>query len=245
LVSENEDYYDSGHARVMTELASFVGIALHVQQTEAKLHRALEQQQTLAREMNHRVNNLFAVADGMIRVSARASSTPAEMAEALSGRLHALSVAHNLVRRSIDDEVITQSTALENIVRTIMSPHQTPSGALNRFSVSGPQINLGDRSTNGFAMVLHELATNAAKYGALASDDGIVAITWMEKNAELVMQWQESGGPQIDETPQKKGFGSILSQNVIVSQLSGTIDYDWRSAGLSVDIKVPIKSLIA
>jgi two-component sensor histidine kinase len=245
LVSETEGHFDSGHARVMSELASFVGIALRMVQTEQKLHRALEQQETLAREMNHRVKNLFAITDGMIRVSARSASTPAEMSELLSGRLHALSAAHGLVRRSVDDEARQEGAELEQLLQTIVRPHEHSGGTRDRFEISGPPLRLGDRATNGIALVFHELATNAAKYGALTLDAGAVGISWQRKSGHLLLVWQERNGPRIEAPPLKKGFGSTLSQNTVVGQFGGTLDYDWQPDGLSVAITVPIANLSA
>ncbi|MES0108360.1 HWE histidine kinase domain-containing protein [Mesorhizobium sp. M0013] len=241
LVSQDEDYYDSGHARVMTELASFVGIALHVQQTEQNLKRALEHQQTLTREMNHRVKNLFAVTYGMIRVSAKAASSPAEMSELLSGRLHALAAAHDLVRRQIGDESVSEGTELDQLLRKILNPHED--SAFSRFEINGPPVHLGDRATNGVAMVFHELATNAAKHGALTLGSGRINVSWTRKDEYLLLHWQENGGPQIMAAPIRKGFGSTLTHNTIVRELGGTLDYDWRPDGLSVDINVPIQNL--
>jgi GAF domain-containing protein len=103
IVSDKEDHFDSGHARVMTELASFVGIALRMLQTEQRLQRSLDTQETLTKEMSHRLKNLFAMTDGMIRVSTRSATTKDELAQALSGRLHALASAHALVRRDLSD----------------------------------------------------------------------------------------------------------------------------------------------
>jgi two-component sensor histidine kinase len=225
----------------MSELASFVGIALRMVQTEQKLHRALEQQETLTREMNHRVKNLFVITDGMIRVSARAASTPAEMSELLSGRLHALSAAHGLVRRSVDDEARQEGAELDQLLQTILRPH----GTRDRFEISGPPLRLGDRATNGIALVFHELATNAAKYGALALEAGTVGVSWQRKSGHLILRWQERNGPRIEAPPLKKGFGSTLSQNTVVGQFGGTLDYDWQPDGLSVAIKVPFANLSA
>ena len=100
IVSDEKDHFDSGHARAMTELASFVGIALRMLRSEQRLQSALDEQEMLAKEMSHRVKNLFAMIGGMIHISARTSATKEEMAKMLSGRIIALSNAHALVRRS-------------------------------------------------------------------------------------------------------------------------------------------------
>ena len=116
IVSANEGHFDSGHARIMTELAAFAGMALRMAQTEERLQLAsvkqaqlMTEQETLTKEMGHRVKNLFAIVGGMVRVSARAAATPNEMADILSGRLLALAAAHAVVRRTFDEKVSRQS----------------------------------------------------------------------------------------------------------------------------------------
>ena len=100
IVSDKRGNFDSGHARAVTELASFVGIALRMLRSEQRLHAALDEQEMLAKEMSHRIKNLFTMISGMIHITARTSATKDEMAEMLSGRVTALSNAHALVRRS-------------------------------------------------------------------------------------------------------------------------------------------------
>ena len=132
IVSQNEGHFDSGHARVMTELAGFAGIAVSMVKHEQTLKQTLEQQESLTREMAHRVKNLFAITDGLIHVSAKAASTPAEMSEILSGRMHALAEAHSLVRRSFDDEAVTDGADLNELIRKILLPHERYDGLRRR-----------------------------------------------------------------------------------------------------------------
>ena len=231
IVSADEGHFDSGHARIMTELAAFAGMALRMVQTEERLQQAFErqeqltvEQETLTKEMGHRVKNLFAIVGGMIRVSARAATTPKEMSEILSGRLLALAAAHAVVRRTFDDKgVASQGAEFSDIVSTILRPHDgVGEFGERRFKIEGPPIRLGDRTTNGFALVLHELATNAAKYGALKADTGSVQVQWQRDDGHLRLTWQERGGPAIDGGPTKQGFGSVLSKNTVVDQPAGS-----------------------
>ena len=245
IVSRSEGHFDSGHARIMTELAAFAGIALRMVRTEQRLQQAFVEQETLTNEMGHRVKNLFAIFGGMIRVSARASTTPQEMSDILSGRLQALASAHALVRRTFDDKgVASQGADLQEIVSTILNPHEGV-GALRlaRFKIEGPRIRLGDHATNGVALVLHELATNAAKYGALKSDTGTIQVCWQSAAGRLVLTWQERGGPVIGGEPTRHGFGSVLLKNTVVGQLGGTLNYDWQPTGVLVTISVPVENL--
>ena len=108
----------------------------------------------------------------------------------------------------------------------------------------GSPIRLGDHTTNSFALALHELATNAAKYGALKTDTGSIQVYWHSEDDHLVLTWQERGGPEISGEPPKHGFGSVLLKNTVVGQLGGTLTYDWWSTGVFVTISVPVENLL-
>jgi len=245
LVSANEGHFDSGHARVMTELAAFAGIALRMLGTEERLNLALDRQQMLTDEMSHRIKNLFAITRGMIGISARDASTPAEVFNSFTGRLDALAVAHDLVRPLFDKEgVSVRSADLADLVRTILRPHETGANQPGqvRIVIEGLPIPLGEHATNGLALLFYELATNAAKYGALI-DEGSVDVTWRNADGRLILNWSERGGPVIKGAPMRTGFGTKLVQNTIVGQLGGTLLYDWQPEGMAATMSVPIESL--
>lgn len=247
IVSDRENHFDRGHARAMTELASFVGIALRMLRTEERLARALEEQETLTREMSHRLKNLFSMADGMVRLSARNADSTDEMAKILSGRLHALANAHALVRRNFNDVGDAAYTSdLGDLIRTILRPHDGAAGAGSRFAISGPAVTCGNHAINGVALVFHELATNAAKYGALTTDEGCISVEWRVDEDTLVLNWVEQGGPEIrTPPPESSGFGSTLAHTTIVHQFGGSIDYAWPPTGLEARIAIPTGKLAA
>ncbi|HJT44287.1 MAG TPA: HWE histidine kinase domain-containing protein [Rhizomicrobium sp.] len=244
IVSDIEGHFDSGHAQLATELASFAGIALRMLRSEQSLHKALEEQETLTREMGHRIKNLFAIAEGMVRITARNADSKEEMAKMLSGRFHALASAHGLVRRSFSTGEDTRITDLATLLRAIVEPHERlKRAAASKFAISGPVISCGQHAINGIALVFHELATNAAKYGALNDDGGHVTVTWDKVADDLVFRWVEKGGPEISATPQISGFGSKLLQDTVVRQFGGQFDHDWHPGGLAVTISLPVKCL--
>ena len=247
IVSDEEGHFDSGHARAMTELAAFLGIALRMLRNEERLQHALGEQETLAKEMSHRLKNLFTVADGMIRLSARSAETKEEMAEVLSGRLQALASAHALVRRSFSDVGRTpRASDLRALIEAVVQPHEDAAGgATPRFAIEGPPFPCGDHSINGIALVFHELATNAAKYGALQRASGRVEVSWQCEDGTLRLSWVERSGPPIAAAPAARGFGSRLAEKAIVQQFAGTLDYEWRPSGLVVTITMPLESLSA
>ena len=244
IVSDKEGHFDGVHARVMTELAAFVGIALHMLKTEERLKEALEQQETLTKEMSHRLKNLFAVTAGIVRMSEKSASTPAEMSVILSGRLDALAEANALVRRNFSDKTVTERVNLIELIGKIISPH-APLSKCDHFVARGPQVFLGERATNGLALVLHELATNAAKYGALKSEDGVVELSWQAQDGRLTINWAERGGPSIPGPPDTTGFGTRLSQSTVIGQFGGELSYDWRPEGLAVKISALVEKLQA
>ncbi len=235
LVADDAGHFDSGHARVLTELATFAGIALHMARGEELLQEALERQELLTREMNHRVKNVFAITGSLIRHTARSSATPDEMAETLSGRLHALAGAHAAVR--VVDGEIASSADIANLTETILRPYKDS----GHFSYEGARIRLGDRAANALAMIFHELATNAVKYGALKTD-GTVALHWTTDGDTFVVRWIETGGPTIESPPATTGFGTRLTAAGAL-QLGGEIVHDWQPSGLATTIRIPVDRL--
>ena len=235
VVAREGQHFNTGHERVMTELASFTSIALRMVQAESRLQKALDEQETLTKEMSHRIKNLFAITDGMIRMTSRATQTKDDMAKALIGRVHALSNAHGLVRRSFSPTAPSKRVVeLSELIVTILSPYRVP-------TLSGPNVELGEHATNNIALVLHELATNAAKYGALSTDVGCIDIAWTSDGGHLDLVWQERNGP-ASEAPAKKGFGSTLVERTIMGY-GGTLDCDWSPQGLTVRIRIPMDAL--
>jgi two-component sensor histidine kinase len=235
IVASVTHHFNGEHARMMTELAAFVGVALRMIRTEEQLTSALEKQETLTKEMSHRVKNLFAITDAMIRMTSRTSSTKEEMTERLSGRVHALANANALVRRSFGDGEAA-GVGLSELIRKVLLPYNH-----SHCEVCGPDVSLGDQATNNLALVFHELATNAAKYGSLSVSTGSVSVAWLIDGDKLLVNWQEVRGPKIS-TPGTKGFGSTLVETTIVRS-GGTIESNWDPEGLSVRLMVPLNSL--
>ena len=238
MVGDAEGHFDSGDVRVASELAAFVGIALRMLQDRERLRSALDEQETVAKEMSHRLKNLFAMTDGMIRASARSADTPDAMAQALSGRLHALARAHSLVRGKVSDiGPAAAHTDLGDLIRVIVKAHEGAEGqGKPRFRLEGPPIRCGGHATNGIALVVHEFATNAAKYGALTRKNGSVDIDWREEGDRLILTWRETGGPPILSEPTTQGFGSTLARRTITGQFRGKLNRDWRREGLVVTL---------
>jgi two-component sensor histidine kinase len=241
VVSDEIGHFDSGDARTTSELASFVGIALRMAQNEAQLRAALDEQELVAREMSHRLKNVFAIAEGMVRVSARSSETPQAMAQAISGRLQALSNSHGLLRRKVRDiGVDAPGTDLAALIRLITKAHEPVDGSASCFTVAGPAIACGDHAVNGIALLIHELATNASKYGALSTRGGHVQIRWQVDGTALTLTWTETGGPTIEGPPARLGFGTTLAERTVKGQFRGNLVLDWQPAGLMVRMQLKL-----
>lgn len=235
LVAGETGHFDAGHAELMEEFAGFSGIALAMIRTEDQLKAALEAQEMLTREMGHRVKNLFAIADAMIRTTARSAASAADLARELSGRLHALAEANSLVRRSPEvQERPAWASDLEQVVQAVLRPYAHATSRLH-----GPPVALGEQATNVVALVFHELATNAAKYGALGADAGSVHVEWTADGAMLDVTWTETGGPPVVAPPEESGFGTSLVMNSIRRQ-GGSIQRSWRPEGVQVKLAIPL-----
>jgi PAS domain S-box-containing protein len=204
-----------------------------------------EQQDLLLKEMDHRIKNLFAVVAGMVTLTARSAATPKEMAAAVQGRLGALASAHQLVRQNRSAEAARQQTTLDELVRAILSPHIEPArteGDL-RVAIDGPEISLGVDAATSLALVIHELATNAVKYGAFSVPSGRVRVSWAEANGRLALSWDEAGGPPIEAAPEREGFGSVLARRSAKGQLGGDLFFHWNPAGLAVHLSAATERL--
>jgi two-component sensor histidine kinase len=238
IVSQDVGHFTDGHASTMQELAGFTGIALQMIRSEDRLKTALEEQELLTREMGHRVKNLFAIADGMIRLSAKSSDSKDQMAQALSGRLHALAGANALVRRTFSPSGQSfNASNLSEIIATVLKPYSHATTTLR-----GPPVQVGEHATNTIALVFHEMATNAAKYGALSTEAGTVTVEWEIEDGRLELVWNEAGGPPIPVEPDSSGFGSSLVTNTITRH-GGTIASTWHRNGVEVRIALPVANL--
>lgn len=246
IVSDELSHFNRGHVEAVTEIAAFVSIALRMHQTELRLSKAVAEQESLAKEMSHRVKNVFNIVYGMIHLGAKHAGTKEELAQALSGRVRALAVAHSMVRRSFSDaSQPIQAADMGDLIRAIMAPHEIDPSQSTRVTMSGPEVPLGEHSTNAVALVLHELATNAAKYGALSREGGTVALGWAADATTLTLTWKERGGPSVTGAPSVVGFGSRLVAETVSRTLSGTQRYDWQPEGVEVILTLPLERLKA
>lgn len=237
------------HEQLIVGVAAQAAIAIDnsrlyekAQREIADRRQAEEDRLVVLRELNHRVKNLFAIAVGMVTMTARTAETTAAMAKTLSGRLHALAHAHQLIRPTLTSESqkATQ-TSVAVLVDRILAPHIADRET--QLHAHGPEIPVGPNGATSLALVLHELATNAAKYGALSESGGRVSIAWRIEGEFMVLNWIERGGPAIDGEPDRKGFGADLAQMSAKGQLGGAIAYSWNSPGVEIELRASLDRL--
>ena len=207
------------------------GVFLDV--TERKL--AEEAREMLAGEMGHRVKNLFAIAAALTAISARSTTTTTEMSRDLTQRLTALSRAHDLVRPVLSEP--KKAAPLADLLAVLLAPYDDK-GAGDRVRISVPELLVGEASATTLALIVHELATNSIKYGALSTATGTVDVSCTEHDSEVVIIWTERGGPAVVASRGPAGFGSQLVTRSISSQLGGTIAFDWPAEGAIVTLRM-------
>ena len=208
---------------------------------DAKQHAA--QNEILSRELSHRIKNIFAVIAGLIGLSARNDPAQKQFARRLQERVAALGRAHEFVRPHSSHSAPQRfPERLHGIIREILAPY--PALAEGRILVEGDDVPVDDRSATPLALLVHELATNATKYGSLSVETGEVRLTTAAADGRLQLRWEESGGPEIAGPPEETGFGTMLSELSIVQQLGGTIEREWRPGGLAVTASVELARLV-
>ncbi|NIJ17428.1 sensor histidine kinase [Sphingobium vermicomposti] len=201
----------------------------------------LEEREIIAHELSHRIKNIFSVISGLIGLSARTHPQIRDVADDLRDRIMALGRAHDFVRPHGNE---SGSNALEGglrgILEQIFAPYQDDTGSRIVFSGEDPAID--DRSATPLALLFHELATNAAKYGALSVPEGRVHIMVRREDGDIRIDWHEEGGPIV--TPASaEGFGSRLMQLSVERQLGGDMVRDWRPEGLAIKLRIPFRSM--
>ena len=193
-------------------------------------------QRLLTREVDHRAKNALAVVQSIVRLT-RAERLE-DFAAAVEGRIDAMARAHTLLARER-----WAGGDLAEMVEAELAPYD----AAARVAASGPAARLAPEAVQAMSMVLHELATNAAKYGALSVPGGQVQVAWAASTGSgLDMSWTEEGGPALQPGPPKRrGFGSRMIDATMGGQLGGTVRFDWRAVGLRCEIRIPAERLVS
>jgi two-component sensor histidine kinase len=199
--------------------------------------QAEEGRELLAGEMSHRVKNLLAIASGLTAITSRSTKTTADMARELTLRLTALGRAHDLVR-PVPGQTHAPSALLGDLLTVLLAPYDDLGTFSGRIRVSVPRMSVGDAATTILALVVHELATNSLKYGALSVETGTLDVSCSSHDEAVTIVWTESGGPKVNPPSGEGGYGSKLVQRSVTGHLHGSIDYNWAQSGLLVTLRV-------
>ncbi|QKK26855.1 sensor histidine kinase [Rhizobium hidalgonense] len=230
-------FWASGQMMALTSDEGHVEGFVKILRDQTEQRENEERQRVLMHELSHRIKNTLAVVQAITTQSFRNASSLEEAEQAISARINAYSKAH---------DILLQQNWLGTALATIVEATATNLGleTSGRFKASGPAIELGPQAALAFSLVLHELATNANKYGALSQDSGTIKIEWSVRDElgdkRLNFSWQEVEGPAV-EAPRKKGFGCRL----ITSSLSafGEVAVDYARTGLILRLDASLEKL--
>jgi PAS domain S-box-containing protein len=207
------------------------------------LKRLEQGKEILSQELSHRIKNIFAVVSALVALSARQFPEAKGFASALRERISALACAHEFVRPHSDRSRPTVGTmTLHAFLRALFEPYGSR-GSAGRVTVTGDDARFDDQAATSVALLFHELATNAAKYGALSSSGGTVTLTTALIDDRFVLTWVEREGPLIAGPPDRQGFGSVLATVSVEAQLGGRLERIWAPEGLIVVADLPATAL--
>ena len=186
--------------------------------------------QLLVGELNHRVKNSLAIVQSFARQTFHSSVPADEAIVRFEGRLQALAEAHNLLTRNN-----WETSTIEDVALTALKPFCSA----DRCKASGPPIEIPPQTAVGLALALHELATNAAKYGALSNEAGEVRVSWSTLGDKLELIWSERGGPPVT-MPERRGFGTRMIERTLAAEFDGTVDLTFDPDGVRCRVIAPI-----
>jgi PAS domain S-box-containing protein len=201
--------------------------------------RAEEHQRMLVAELDHRVKNVLATVSAVASRTQDASLTGADFAATLAGRIQSMAATHELLSCRQ-----WKGVSVRELVQRELAPYVTGSNT----ELDGPELTLCPEAAQAVSMVLHELTTNAAKHGALSTDDGRVSVRWGHRmngnpDARVRIEWQEAAGPAV-RPPKRPGYGTEVIRDLIPYQLAGTVDLAFATGGVRCEINIPVTELL-
>lgn len=200
-------------------------------------HQSEERRSLLIRELHHRVKNTLATVQAIVGSTARTATSIDSFHEAFVGRIKSLAHTHSVLT-----EATWQTASLRDLLASELMPYaesETDTSPDLRIALDGPSVDLPSDIAVPIGMAIHELTTNAAKYGALSTGRGRIAITWGVEAGVLHLDWRESGGPVV-APPTRQGFGSRLLQRVLTAQVQATITTDYAPEGFHLTLAAPM-----
>lgn len=263
--ADGEERWVRAHGRTTFEGGEAVRLVGTVQDISAQKENE-RQRELLIHELHHRVKNLFAVVSGLVGMTARRAASVKEMETTLRSRIGSLARAHDLIRPAVTGEGVTdRRVVLADVVSTIVRPHvgmaagahapgndASPAGAGSvldeRIAIAGPTVELRAEAATSLALVLHELTTNAAKYGALSEPTGRLTIEWSLADGALLLNWRERAVAARADTDtdaaSATGFGTALMRLAVEGRLAGTLTSELTAAGYETFMRLPLARLV-
>jgi two-component sensor histidine kinase len=232
--------FGGGDEAVLVQLAQHAASAIDHAATEAKRREAEKRQRLLIRELHHRVKNTLATVQAVLGTTARSTKTVEEFYRAFSGRIESLAKTHMLLT-----EDLWQVAEFRELMEAELRPYRN-SGA-DRVILTGPDVELPSEIAVPLGMALHELTTNAARFGALSVEEGSLEVRWDVVRQQddvlhdvLHIVWVERGGPAV-QVPEQEGFGSKLIHRALTAQTKAKVAVDFQPSGLKVVMDVPLR----
>jgi len=233
LRKDGTRFWASGLMVPLRDGAGGVRGFLKILSDRTERRRAEERRALLVAELNHRVKNTLATVQSLSEQTLKSSPGPGEFAPAFRGRLMALARAHDLLTQE-DWEGAT----LGNVVQAALAPWLGGADG-GRIDVGGPHVRLAPRQALALSMAVHELATNAAKHGALSAPGGRVSLAWRREGAAIAVGWVEAGGPPV-RPPKRRGFGTRLLGRSLSAELGGAVELDFAPEGVRCAARLPL-----
>lgn len=213
--------------------------ARELEANEKTLGQELAHQEVVAREMGHRLKNLMATIVALISLSARGAQSPKELADSLKGRILALSSVIDLAFGASQGASTRGDFSIEDVLHAVLAPFNWTDIEHNRLTLSGPRLLVGARASEMLAMVFHELATNALKYGALRQPDGRIIVDWRQAEGRLELCWREEAPQFRASESAPEGFGTTLMRRLIEAEFGGRVDREVCSHGWTTRLIIP------
>lgn len=226
---------------IIALLAMFIGRLITKRAAEDRLvlewlSRQSAIRNSLTRELNHRVKNTLANVLSIVSLTRRRSTGIDDFAESLTARVRALSATHDLLSQSN-----WSHAPIGEIIRSELAPYMQ--GEEAHVTIAGPEISLAPNDALSLGLAIHELATNAAKYGALSTLDGRIYVEWRQLSPELAeVTWREEGGPPV-VAPAKRGFGRDLIEKIVAGELKSDVDLRFEPGGVECRLQVPVRRI--
>lgn len=245
LFGELKELLAQGHVTLLhrpmrpLEFTTAIQNAVLTRRRQLHIRDSLNYEKELQRELNHRVKNTLSTFLAIYHISLSQSDDLADFTERFDARMRALTAVHDLLNNTRDGR-----RGIDEIARAVLAPYTASKTETDRLTIAGDRLELSREAALSLSLILNELATNAAKYGALSRDAGRVSLDWVTSSGDMVdFRWQESGGPRIT-APGRTGYGTSFIQ-ASAQSLRGRAEFDWRPAGLHFALSVPASSLVS